>query len=106
MIKYFHLPLTLLLFPIFISLLAQSIQFQGEQIEITISDERADMLGMYYFYNPTFYRVTQSLYYPFVVNVQLLYPDSIRVSLAPNNPSFTYRLAQSGIFFSIPFLPE
>ncbi len=104
--KYCHFPLTFFLFPIMISLPAQNIQFQGEQIEITISDKQVSVSGIYSFYNPAGYPVHQTMYYPFVVDQRLMYPDSIHVSLSTSNDVLNYRLQESGIFFSVPFLPE
>jgi len=106
MIKYFPLPLILFLFPLFISLPAQNIQFQGEQIDITISETQVRVSGKYYFYNPTSHPVNQPMFYPFIVDHRLTYPDSIDVSLSTSDRSLIYRSHENGIFFSIPFLPE
>jgi hypothetical protein len=46
------------------------------------------------------------VYYPFVVDHRLEYPDSIKVSISTNDQLLAYRSESDGIFLSIPFLPE
>lgn len=91
---------------LFTTLSAQNIQFQGEQIKIKIGDDQVQVTGTYYFYNPSYYPVSRTLYYPFVVDTRLEYPDSIHVSLSSVDHSLAYRSESDGIFLSIPFLPE
>ncbi len=91
---------------LFTTLSAQNIQFQGEQIKIKIGDDQVQVTGTYYLYNPSYYPVSRTLYYPFVVDARLEYPDSIHVSLSTNDHLLAYRSESDGIFFSIQFLPE
>ncbi|OGB70091.1 MAG: hypothetical protein A2Y94_01990 [Caldithrix sp. RBG_13_44_9] len=98
--------MSFILFPFFIILPAQNIQFQGEQIEIKIRDDQVQVTGTYYLYNPASYPLSRTLYYPFVVDARLEYPDSIHVSLSTVDQSLVYRSESDGIFISIPFLPE
>jgi hypothetical protein len=106
MLKRWLLPFTLILFPLFIPLSAKNIQFQGEQIEITVEENQVQVTGTYYLYNHAPYSLPSTLYYPFVVDDRLEYPDSINVTISANNRELAYRPESSGIFFSIPFLPE
>jgi transglutaminase-like putative cysteine protease len=106
MLKQFLYPLSFILCPLSILLPAQNIQFQGEQIEIIISDNQAQVIGTYYLFNPASFPVSRTLYYPFVVDQRLEYPDSISASLSPADHSLSYRPDSNGIFLSVPFLPE
>ena len=94
------------LFSFFIPLPAQNIQFQGEKVEIKVDGDQVQVTGTYYLYNPVSFPISRTLYYPFVVNQQLHYPDSIHVSTSTVDHSLLFRPDANGIFLSIPFLPE
>ena len=106
MLGRFLYPLFFILFLLSVSLNAQNIIFQGEYIEIKIAEGQVQVIGTYHFYNFAPYPVQRTMYYPFVVDQRLEYPDSISASLSTADHSLSYRPDSNGIFLSVPFLPE
>jgi hypothetical protein len=82
----------------------QSLQFLGEKIEVTIHEEHAVVNGEYHFKNNSIHAVRRTLFYPFVINDDLPYPDS--VSVTHDEESIPFRPQSSGINFSITIPPE
>ena len=83
------------------SLPGQSLQFYGEKIEFRIQGEYAQVTGEYYFKNNTSRSLHQAMFYPFVINQDLPWPDSISIYLVSEKKSITYREAKTGILFMI-----
>ena len=83
------------------SLPGQSLQFYGEKIEFRIQGEYAQVTGEYYFKNNTSRSLHQAMFYPFVINQDLPWPDSISIYLVSEKKSITYREAKAGILFMI-----
>jgi len=83
------------------SLLGQSLQFYGEKIEISILGENALVTGEYYFRNNTSQSIRRTLYYPFVINQNLPWPDSISVYQVSEKKSLTFRKAKEGVLFTL-----
>ena len=83
------------------SLPAQSLQFYGEKIEISILGDNALVTGEYYFRNNTSQSIRRTLYYPFVINQNLPWPDSISVNQVSEKKSLTFRKAKEGILFTL-----
>jgi hypothetical protein len=81
------------------SLPGQSLQFYGEKIEICIQGEYAQVTGEYYFRNNTSRPLHQVMFYPFVMNQDLSWPDSISVYQVSEKKSLSYREAKAGILF-------
>jgi hypothetical protein len=81
------------------SLPGQSLQFYGEKIEICIQGEYAQVTGEYYFRNNTSRPLHQVMFYPFVINQDLSWPDSISVYQVSEKKSLSYREAKAGILF-------
>ena len=83
---------------------AQVIQFWGEKIEITIHGASAAVRGQYYFVNQSDQTVPQTLFYPFMINENLPFPDSISVQQKNQPENLPYQRQNAGVFFSI-FIP-
>jgi hypothetical protein len=83
------------------SLPAQSLQFYGEKIEISILGDNALVTGEYYFRNNTSQSIRRTLYYPFVINRDLTWPDSISVYQVSEKKSLTFRKSKEGILFTL-----
>ena len=83
------------------SLPGQALQFYGEKIEVCIQGEYAQVTGEYYFKNNTSRSLHQAMFYPFVINQDLPWPDSISIYLVSEKKSITYREAKAGILFMI-----
>jgi hypothetical protein len=83
------------------SLAGQSLQFYGEKIEICILGDNALVTGEYYFRNNTSHPIRRTLYYPFVINQNLPWPDSISVYQVSEKKSLTCRKAKEGILFTL-----
>lgn len=88
------------------SLPGQSLQFYGEKIEICIQGEYAQVSGEYYFRNNTSRPLRHTLYYPFVINQDLPWPDSISVYQVSEKKSISYREAKAGILFMLVVPPN
>jgi hypothetical protein len=85
---------------------AQSLQFWGEKIEVTIYNHHADVWGEYHFKNNSSNTVHQTLYYPFVVNPHLPYPDSIAVTSHSQRSPIPIRKSNNGIYFPVSIAPH
>lgn len=83
---------------------AQSLQFFGEKIEITVHDEHAEVRGEYHFKNNSNQTVQRTLFYPFEINEDLPYPDSI--SVMHDEKAISFNLQNDGIGFSVTIPPE
>ena len=64
---------------IFSTIEAQSISFKKEIIEVKIIKDFCTLTGDYFFENDSFNIEETQIYYPFVINNSLLFPDSISV---------------------------
>lgn len=83
------------------SLAGQALQFYGEKIEISILGDNALVTGVYYFKNNTKKIIRRTLYYPFVINQDLSWPDTISVYQISEKKSLTFRNAKEGILFTL-----
>jgi len=86
------------------SAFAQSLQFWGEKIEITIHEEHAEVRGEYHFKNSSSHSVQRTLFYPFMIKEDLPYPDSI--SVMHDAESISFNRQNDGIGFSVTIPPE
>lgn len=84
---------------------SQSLSFIKEKIEMTVHDSNFTITGKYYFFNKSDREIVTSFYYPFVVNRDYLYPDSILI-LNENNIPINYSKSKEGVFFSIKTPPK
>lgn len=83
------------------SLPGQSLQFYGEKIEVYIQGEHALVKGEYYFKNNTKQSIRRTLYYPFVINQDLAWPDSISVYQLSEKKMLNFRETKKGILFTL-----
>jgi len=77
----------------------QSPDFFRERIDIKIDASTCQVKGTYYFKNISDSDISKMLYYPFVVNSDIHFPDSIRVSERIKSKNLTYSISKSGISF-------
>lgn len=96
----------LLCWVIYLNLDAQPVQFLGEKIEITVYEKYAGVRGQYHFHNKTNQEINRVLFYPFVVNDNLPYPDSILVFQVHDEKIIPFKQQHRGILFTITILPE
>ena len=80
---------------------AQNLQFFRERIELNVNGATCTVNGFYYFKNESGKAVKHTLYYPFVVNDSLPYPDSISVSNYFNQKSIGFQKTKEAIRFSV-----
>lgn len=83
---------------------AQSLQFFGEKIEVTIHEKYAEVNGNYHLRNNSLQPIRRTLFYPFTINQNLPYPDSISVTL--NKASIPFQRKNDGIIFSMEIAPD
>lgn len=89
-----------------ITAFTQKADFFSERITMKLSDENVDIIGCYYFNNPTLTTYSQALYYPFVVNAETNYPDFIFVSNLSNKETVDYFQVKEGIIFNLTIEPK
>ncbi len=87
-------------------LVSQSFQFLREKIEIEVRGNYCLLTGKYYFENPGFNDARGGIYYPFVINNQLPYPDSIDVTDVKNNSDVEFSKSRTGITFPVKIQPN
>lgn len=86
---------------------AQAPQFFREKIEVIVEKEDyCQLKGIYYFKNISEKIIEQVLFYPFVINDELPYPDSIKVVNMRDNKPVPFTKSKKGIFFSIQIPPK
>lgn len=84
---------------------SQSLSFIKERIEMTISDSSFTIAGKYFFLNKNNKQFTTTLFYPFVINENVGFPDSISIK-NKNSIPISYTKSKKGIFFTIKALPK
>lgn len=82
------------------NLYPQNLSFIKEKIEMTVSDSSFSIIGKYYFLNKSNKEIVTSFYYPFFINDDYQYPDSILI-LNEDNLPVTYSKSKKGIIFMI-----
>ncbi|MGB8317765.1 MAG: hypothetical protein WCE54_06555 [Ignavibacteriaceae bacterium] len=86
-------------FSLSFNLFGQNLSFFSEKIEMTIYDSCFTIYGKYYFLSKSNKEFTTTFYYPFVVNNNYKYPDSIAV-WDGNDQSILYSKNKNGVFFA------
>jgi hypothetical protein len=84
----------------------QPLNFYREEIEVQVEEHTCFVTGTYYFKNNTSESVEQSLYYPFVVNDSLPFPDKVSVRQANSDRTVSCSRADKGIYFTIQLQPR
>jgi hypothetical protein len=77
------------------------IEFVNEEIELIPSDSACTVNGLYSFRNAGPDSSYNTLFYPFVVNEQLPYPDTINVIDVQSNQHKIFSRSKSGIYISV-----
>ncbi|HPC36803.1 MAG TPA: hypothetical protein P5268_05135 [Candidatus Marinimicrobia bacterium] len=84
-----------------VALNAQIADFSGERLTFTIHPKFVEMSGKYYFSNRTGQVVNLPIVYPFCINSQQAFPDSIAVGLEDSN-SLPFEIRNESLYFSVP----
>jgi hypothetical protein len=93
-----------LLFSSFV--MGQSINFKKEIIEIKIQDGYCILTGNYFFENNELNSSESLIYYPFVINNSLPFPDSISVINLSTLQSTSFLKFKDGISFNVKIEPN
>lgn len=80
--------------------------FIQERIDVFVHEEYSEVEGIYYFYNPHTKPTHNSFYYPFVLNDNLLYPDSISAKHIKTGKKINFRKSKSGVHFALSIAPS
>lgn len=83
------------------SLFCQSIQFFREKIVMEISESDCHLKGIYYLKNETDKPTTKNLFYPFIINERLPYPDSVKVIDFVSNETIDFLDSKKGVYFTV-----
>ena len=87
------------------NLFSQDVQFFREKIVMEIFDSGCHLKGIYYLKNETEKPIVKNLFYPFIVNEKLPYPDSIKVVDWVDKEAIDFRNSLKGIFFTA-YIPK
>ncbi len=103
-LTFFYLCLFLLNLHVDVS--AQPVVFSSERLEIVIYEEFYTLKGQYWFENNNFNTSHTALFYPFVINDELAFPDSFRISTALSPGVIDYKRSGNGIIFKLSIPPQ
>lgn len=80
---------------------SRQIEFVSEEIELVPTDSTCTVNGSYWFRNagPNF--IENTLLYPFVINEQLPYPDTMVVTDVSSGRQVHFTKGKSGIYFGV-----
>lgn len=110
-----------LVFPLFLSLHAQPLQFARERIEVEVLGEACVLTGTYYFCetgpaarqplsverpDSANFPFNITLYYPFVVTPELPFPDSIQVTDLRSGRPVQFTQSARGVYFPVSVPPQ
>jgi hypothetical protein len=87
-------------------LFSHSIDFFQEEIDINVHDNNCTVTGKYYFKNVSSKGIKKSLFYPFFIDKNSLYPDSINIIELAKNENIDSKKSKKGVFFSIYIKPK
>jgi hypothetical protein len=96
------LPILLLSLP----LKSQHLDFFRERISIQIQDPCCIVSGTYYIRNTSDFPVNKIFYYPFSINEDMPFPDSISVFDRIHSKYLKYNRSESGIVFHLAIPPK
>ena len=85
---------------------SQSIRFFREKIDITVNKQNCQLEGTYYFANNNRQSIRRLLFYPFIINKDMPFPDSISVLNSNSGEKVKFHKSSDGIRFPIKILPE
>jgi hypothetical protein len=82
-------------------LISRQINFINEDIELKVGENSCTVTALYWFANQTPDPFQTTLFYPFVVDERLPYPDTISVVDVGKNLQTKFTKSKTGIFFTI-----
>jgi hypothetical protein len=85
---------------------SQQIEFVGEEIELMVADSSCTVNGLYWFRNSKPVTTNVVLFYPFVVNEKLPYPDTINIVEVGSDRQVKFTRSKNGIYFGVNVLPS
>ncbi|MGE5430764.1 MAG: hypothetical protein ACM3QX_06805 [Syntrophomonadaceae bacterium] len=88
------------------ALYSQGLRFYRENIQIEVKKDECILTGIYYFANPSGTPVSQSLYYPYVVNDSLPVPYKAEVKAVKSGRPLPNVATAKGIIFSVDTAPH
>lgn len=80
---------------------SQGLRFFRENIQIEVNKDECILTGIYYFANPSGSRVSQSLYYPYVVNDSLPLPYKAEVKDLKSGKKVSGISTAKGLLFAV-----
>lgn len=86
---------------IFQEMFSQQIEFASEEIELTVADSTCTIHGFYWFRNKNPKPAEVVLFYPFVINEKLPYPDTVNVVEGGTGHPVAFTKGESGVYFRI-----
>jgi hypothetical protein len=89
----------------FQTMAGRQIQFTQEDIELAIEGNTCTIKGLYWFTNQSSHTLRTSLFYPFVVQDSLPYPDSICVINEISGQQVEFTKNKTGVIFLIELSP-
>lgn len=88
-----------------VSLLGQPISFIKERIEIIVDEGYCKLVGTYYYENKGLEETEMNLFYPFVIDENLPFPDSIIVKNTLSSEIVRHYKTNYGVYFKIKVPP-
>lgn len=79
----------------------RQVEFASEEIELTVVDSSCAVQGWYWFKNRSPRVAELVLFYPFVINERLPYPDTVNVSEGGSDRLVGFSKTKDGVYFSI-----
>jgi hypothetical protein len=79
----------------------RQVEFASEEIELRVADSSCAVQGWYWFKNKSPRGTEIVLFYPFVVNERLAYPDTVAVAEGGSNRPIRFSPTKDGVYFSI-----
>jgi hypothetical protein len=73
----------------------------SEEIELIVKDSNCTVRGRYWFRNDDLKSANIVLFYPFVINEQLPYPDTIFVANVGSDQQVKFTRSKNGVFFDV-----
>ena len=79
----------------------RQVEFASEEIELTVADSSCSVQGWYWFKNKSPNGAEIVLFYPFVINERLPYPDTVAVAEGGTNRAVGFSKTKDGVAFRI-----
>jgi hypothetical protein len=85
---------------------SRQLEFVNEEVELLVHDTSCTVQGSYGFRNTASSSVEQTLYYPFVLNTQLPFPDTVSVIDSRGNHPVHFTRTEQGVLFGVRIPPS